>query len=79
MRRRILGESAIEVSELGFGSLFASSFGLGLEDSRTGCMYIGPLISALTTAPGCADNAAILGSILTDIHVPLVLSSKSTK
>ena len=34
MRRRLLGKTGLEVSELGFGSLFTSMLGPGFEASR---------------------------------------------
>lgn len=77
MQRRILGKTGIEVSELGFGSLFASSLGPGFEESSKAVHRAVDLgINFFDTAPAYADSEQILGRILADIRAPLVLSTK---
>src|SRR4051812_38969623 len=77
MRRRSLGRTGIEVSELGFGSLFASSLGPGLEISRRAVHRAVDLgINYFDTAPAYSNSEEILGTILVDVSEPLVLSTK---
>lgn len=77
MRRRILGRTGIEVSELGFGSLFTSSLGPGFEVSRRAVHRAVELgINYFDTAPGYANSEEVLGRILADIDAPLVVSTK---
>lgn len=77
MRKRVLGKTGIEVSELGFGSLFTSSLGPGFDDSRAAVHKALDLgINYFDTAPAYANSEEILGRILADVRAPLVLSTK---
>jgi aryl-alcohol dehydrogenase-like predicted oxidoreductase len=77
MRRRVLGKTGIEVSELGFGSLFTSALGPGFEASRQAVFRAVDLgINYFDTAPAYADSEEVLGRILREVRVPLVLSTK---
>ena len=77
MRRRILGNTGLQVSELGFGSLFASALGPGFEASRRAVFRAVDLgIDYFDTAPAYADSEDVLGRILREVRVPLVLSTK---
>lgn len=77
MRTRRLGRTGINVSELGFGSLFASALGPGVEESRAAVFKALDLgINYFDTAPAYADSEAVLGAILRDVKVPIVLSTK---
>jgi aryl-alcohol dehydrogenase-like predicted oxidoreductase len=77
MRRRILGRTGIEVSELGFGSLFTSSLGPGFETSRRAVHWAIDLgINYFDTAPAYANSEEVLGRILAEIDVPLIVSTK---
>ena len=77
MRRRILGRTGIEVSELGFGSLFTSSLGPGFETSRRAVHRAIELgINYFDTAPAYANSEEVLGRILAEIDAPLVVSTK---
>jgi len=77
MRRRVLGRTGIEVSELGFGSLFTSSLGSGLETSRRAVHRAIELgINYFDTAPAYANSEEVLGRILAEIDAPLIVSTK---
>ncbi|MBX9680199.1 MAG: aldo/keto reductase [Gemmataceae bacterium] len=78
MRMRTLGKTGIRISELGFGSLFASSLGHGYEESRAAvgrAIELG--INYFDTAPAYANSEEILGRTLAEHRsMPLVLSTK---
>jgi aryl-alcohol dehydrogenase-like predicted oxidoreductase len=77
MRRRTLGKTGIEVSELGFGALFTSSLGPGFEQSRRAVRRAVELgVNYFDTAPAYADSEEVLGRILADLQAPLILSTK---
>ena len=77
MRSRVLGRTGIEVSEIGFGGLFASRLGLGLSEVRAAVFRAIDLgVNCFDTAPGYADSEAVLGGILREVRVPLVVSTK---
>lgn len=77
MRTRPLGKTGLQVSELGFGSLFASSLGPGFEQSRAAVRQAVELgINFFDTAPAYANSEEVLGAILKEIHAPLIVSTK---
>lgn len=77
MRTRILGKTGIEVSELGFGSLFTSSLGPGFDDSKAAIHKALDLgINYFDTAPAYANSEEILGKISADVRTPFILSTK---
>jgi aryl-alcohol dehydrogenase-like predicted oxidoreductase len=77
MQLRILGRTGLEVSELAFGSLFASSLGPGREASRRAVHRAVDLgINYFDTAPAYANSEHVLGAILKDIRAPLIVSTK---
>lgn len=77
MRKRILGKTGIEVSELGFGSLFTSSLGPGFDDSKSAVYKALDLgISYFDTAPAYANSEEVLGKIIADVKAPFILSTK---
>jgi aryl-alcohol dehydrogenase-like predicted oxidoreductase len=78
MRRRVLGKTGLEVSELGFGALFTSALGRGFEASRRAVFRAFDLgIDYFDTAPAYADSEEVLGRILREARgVPLVVSTK---
>jgi len=77
MRTRTLGKTGIEVSELGFGSLFTSSLGPGFDDSKAAVHKAIDLgITYIDTAPAYANSEEILGKIIADVRTPFVLSTK---
>lgn len=77
MRKRILGKTGIEVSELGFGSLFTSSLGPGFEESRAAVHKAIDLgINFFDTAPAYANSEEVFGKAIADVKAPFVLSTK---
>src|SRR6266566_3035853 len=77
MRQRMLGKTGIAVSELGFGSLFASALGPGFAESRQAVRRAVELgINYFDTAPAYANSEEVLGKILAEIDAPLVVSTK---
>lgn len=77
MRMRPLGKTGLQVSELGFGSLFASSLGPGFEQSRAAVRAAVEFgINYFDTAPAYANSEEVLGAILKDIQAPLIVSTK---
>lgn len=77
MRFRQLGKTGIQVSELGFGSLFTSALGPGFEESRQAVHRAVDLgINFFDTAPAYANSEEVLGRILREINAPLILSTK---
>ncbi|MBA4189247.1 MAG: aldo/keto reductase [Planctomycetaceae bacterium] len=77
MRKRILGRTGIEVSELGFGGLFASRLGPGFDVSRETVFRAVELgINFFDTAPAYADSEAVLGRIIREVGGPLIVSTK---
>lgn len=77
MQTRRLGKTDIEVSTLGFGSLFTSALGPGIEESRQAVHKAVELgINYFDTAPAYANSEEVLGKILRDIKAPLVVSTK---
>jgi aryl-alcohol dehydrogenase-like predicted oxidoreductase len=77
MGQRVLGNTGIAVSELGFGGLFTSALGPGLAESRDAVHRAVDLgINYFDTAPAYANSEEVLGSILADIGAPLVVSTK---
>jgi aryl-alcohol dehydrogenase-like predicted oxidoreductase len=77
MLTRTLGRTNIPVSQIGFGSLFASSLGPGFEASRAAVLRAVDLgITYFDTAPAYANSEEILGKILREVRSPLVVSTK---
>ena len=77
MTRRMLGKTGIDVSRLALGGLFASSLGPGLAETRRAVQRAVELgINYVDTAPAYANSEEVLGTILAEIDVPLVLSTK---
>ena len=77
MRTRPLGKTGLAVSELGFGSLFASKLGPGFELSRQAVHRAVDLgVTYFDTAPAYADSEEVLGAILREVKTPLVVSTK---
>jgi aryl-alcohol dehydrogenase-like predicted oxidoreductase len=77
MKYRTLGKTGLQVSELGFGSLFTSMLGPGFADSKQAVHQAVDLgINYFDTAPAYANSEEVLGRILADIKAPLILSTK---
>ena len=79
MRRRVLGKTGIEVSELGLGGLFTSSLGPGYEQSKSVVQRAFDLgINFVDTAPAYANSEEVLGKILGEVTInePLIMTTK---
>ncbi len=77
MKRRTLGRTGLQVSEVGLGGLFTSSLAGGVEESRAIVRRaVARGVNYIDTAPGYADSEATLGQALQGIEEPLVLSTK---
>jgi len=77
MKTRTLGKTGLEVSELGLGGLFISSYGSEYEDARAAihrALELG--VTYIDTAPGYANSEEVLGKALRDVETPVVLSTK---
>jgi aryl-alcohol dehydrogenase-like predicted oxidoreductase len=73
----MLGRTGIEVSRVGLGGLFVSSFGGEFEQARGAVRRaVERGVRYIDTAPGYHDSEAVLGRILADIAEPLILSTK---
>lgn len=77
MNKRTLGRTGLQVSELALGGLFVSSLGGDGEQSRQAVLKaLASGINYIDTAPGYANSEMVLGSILRDVSVPVILSTK---
>jgi aryl-alcohol dehydrogenase-like predicted oxidoreductase len=77
MRKRPLGRTGLEVSELGLGGLFISSFGAEYEQARKAISRALELgINYIDTAPAYRDSEQVIGRALADVTVPVILSTK---
>ena len=77
MKTRVLGKTGLQVSEIGLGGLFISSFGAEYEAARAAihrALALG--VSYVDTAPGYRDSEEVLGRALEDVTAPYVLSTK---
>lgn len=75
MKKRILGRTGIEVSELGFGGLFFTHEGLDKQKQMfNSSLELG--INYVDTAPGYGNSEEMLGRVLKDMNSPLILSTK---
>jgi aryl-alcohol dehydrogenase-like predicted oxidoreductase len=73
----VLGKTGIEVSELGLGGLFVSSFGGAYEQARGAihrALELG--VNFVDTAPNYHNSEEVLGKALADVAQPYVLSTK---
>lgn len=78
MKKRILGRTGLEITELGLGSLFISSIGSSeFERSKEATLCaIGKGINFVDTAPAYFNSEEVLGKILESVTTPLILSTK---
>jgi aryl-alcohol dehydrogenase-like predicted oxidoreductase len=77
VKRRVLGRTGLEVSELALGGLFVASFASSLDDARATVSRALDLgITYIDTAPTYGDSEKVLGLALEGEARPLVLSTK---
>ncbi len=77
MNRRTLGRTGLEVSELGLGGLFVSSYGAEYEQGRAAVLRALECgINYIDTAPGYANSEEVLGRALEGVTQPFILSTK---
>jgi len=78
MKKRILGRTGLEVSELSLGGLFVSSVGGKTFDEASKAIHraIELGVNYVDTAPGYANSEEVLGKALADVDAPLIISTK---
>jgi len=65
VKKRVLGRTGLEVSELGLGGLFASSHGFDFEKAKaTICEAVELGINYIDTAPTYLNGETVLGTVL---------------
>jgi len=77
VKKRVLGRTGLEVSELGLGGLFASSHGFDFEKAKaTICEAVELGINYIDTAPTYLNGENVLGTVLKTVKKPVILSTK---
>jgi aryl-alcohol dehydrogenase-like predicted oxidoreductase len=77
MKRRILGKTGLEVSELALGGLFVSSLGGEFAQAKAATLRALELgVNYIDTAPGYLNSEEVLGRILQEAKTPFILSTK---
>ena len=77
MRRKVLGRTELEVSELGLGGLFVSRIGGEFDNSKAAVKRaLDCGVNYIDTAPTYANSEEVLGQILKDVTTPLIISTK---
>jgi len=77
MKKRILGNTGLQVSELSLGGLFISSIGGEFQQSKKAILRALELgVNYIDTAPSYANSEEVLGKALQDVDTPLILSTK---
>jgi aryl-alcohol dehydrogenase-like predicted oxidoreductase len=77
MKYRTLGRTGLQVSELGLGGLFISSFAAERTAGRQAVRRALELgVNYIDTAPGYLDSEAVLGEALAGVQQPTILSTK---
>lgn len=77
MKKRILGRTGIEVTELGLGGVFVSSWGGAYDQARNvinRALELG--VNYFDTAPGYGNSEEVIGKVLENIKAPIVFSTK---
>lgn len=77
MKKRPLGKTGLQVSELAMGGLFVSSIGGEYEQARTAihrALELG--VNYIDTAPGYLNSEEVLGKALEGVTTPYIISSK---
>jgi aryl-alcohol dehydrogenase-like predicted oxidoreductase len=77
MKKRILGKTGLEVSELAMGGLFVASFAGDFERAKEAVYRALDMgVNYIDTAPGYLDSEEVLGKILDGVKTPYLISSK---
>ena len=77
MRRRTLGKTGFEVSELGMGGLFVAAHSAELEEGVRAVRRALELgVNYVDTAPSYGNSEEVLGQALEGVEQPYVLSTK---
>jgi len=77
IKHRKLGNTGLEVSEIGLGGLFVSSHGGGLDTAGPAIQRALELgVNYIDTAPGYANSEEVLGNVLEGDTRPLIFSTK---
>jgi aryl-alcohol dehydrogenase-like predicted oxidoreductase len=77
MKKRVLGKTGFEISELGLGGLFVSSFGAEYEEGRRAILRALDLgVNYVDTAPGYANSEEVIGRALAGVDTPYIVSTK---
>jgi len=77
MRKRTLGRTGLQVSELALGGLFISSIGGEFEQAKGAILRALELgVNTIDTAPGYLNSEEVLGKALEGITTPYILSTK---
>ena len=77
MKKRSLGKTGLQVTELGLGGLFVSSVGGEYEQAREAihrALSLG--VNYIDTAPGYHNSEEVIGRALEGVTTPFVLSTK---
>ena len=77
MKKRILGRTNLEVTELSLGGLFISEIGGEFEKSKAAALHALDLgMNFIDTAPGYGNSEEVLGKILAGVDKPYIISTK---
>jgi aryl-alcohol dehydrogenase-like predicted oxidoreductase len=77
LKKRRLGKTGLEVTELGLGGLFVSSWGGQFEQTSEAIHRALDLgINYIDTAPGYGNSEEVIGRALEGVTKPLILSTK---
>lgn len=77
MKTNQLGQTDLQVSQLGLGGLFVSAYGAEFEQAREAihrALELG--VTYVDTAPGYANSEEVIGKVLREVEQPLVISTK---
>ena len=77
MKKRTLGRTGLEVSELSFGGVFVMSKLTALDDARDAVHRAVELgVNYIDTAPTYGDSEVVFGQCLRDVTAPVIISTK---